>query len=144
MKKTKKGFTLVELIVVLAILAIITVIAVPTAFGSIEKARVGADTASIDAFNSAIRMQTALIQAEVTPTSGNTVKDAFEVAAIADVSPQSKDLYVKFNKTTAEKPASFEIVKKDAGGTQILNDSTFKDQLLKLIPKGDEVLVLTK
>ena len=41
--KSKKGFTLIELIVVLAILAIVAAIAVPTAFSSIENAKVAAD-----------------------------------------------------------------------------------------------------
>ncbi|MEG0897761.1 MAG: prepilin-type N-terminal cleavage/methylation domain-containing protein [Ruthenibacterium sp.] len=53
--KYKKGFTLIELIVVLAIVAVIAAIAVPTAFGSIEKANIAADKASIEALNSAIR-----------------------------------------------------------------------------------------
>ncbi|MEG0305298.1 MAG: prepilin-type N-terminal cleavage/methylation domain-containing protein, partial [Oscillospiraceae bacterium] len=63
MKISKKGFTLIELIVVLAILAVIAAIAVPTAFGAITDAQIAADTASIESFNSAIRMQAALLRA---------------------------------------------------------------------------------
>ncbi|MEG0911453.1 MAG: prepilin-type N-terminal cleavage/methylation domain-containing protein [Ruthenibacterium sp.] len=64
--KNKKGFTLIELIVVLAILAVIAAIAVPTAFGSIEKANVAADKASIEGLNSAIRMAAVIEKGDAT------------------------------------------------------------------------------
>lgn len=43
----KRGFTLIEIVVVLAVVAVIAAIAVPTAFGSIEKARTAACNANI-------------------------------------------------------------------------------------------------
>lgn len=52
--KNKKGFTLVELIVVLAILAVLLVIAVPVAFGSLERAKDKAVTASISNIKGAV------------------------------------------------------------------------------------------
>ncbi|MEG0878440.1 MAG: prepilin-type N-terminal cleavage/methylation domain-containing protein [Oscillospiraceae bacterium] len=63
MKSNKKGFTLIELIVVLAILAVIAAIAVPTAFGAITDAQIAADKATVESFNSAIRMQGTLLRA---------------------------------------------------------------------------------
>lgn len=50
----KKGFTLIELIVVLAILAIIMAIAVPTAYGSIERTKDKAAAASVRNIASAV------------------------------------------------------------------------------------------
>ncbi|MEG1447228.1 MAG: prepilin-type N-terminal cleavage/methylation domain-containing protein, partial [Ruthenibacterium sp.] len=88
--KNKKGFTLIELIVVLAILAVIAAIAVPTAFGSIEKANVAADKASIEGLNSAIRMAAVIekgdatllnaTEAEAAAAKATTIKDAIDSA----------------------------------------------------------------
>ncbi|MFL8466371.1 type IV pilin protein, partial [Clostridioides difficile] len=40
LKKNKKGFTLVELLVVIAIIGILAVVAVPALFSNINKAKV--------------------------------------------------------------------------------------------------------
>ncbi|MEG1153635.1 MAG: prepilin-type N-terminal cleavage/methylation domain-containing protein, partial [Ruthenibacterium sp.] len=72
--KNKKGFTLIELIVVLAILAVIAAIAVPTAFGSIEKANVAADKASIEGLNSAIRMAAVIEKGDAALKEANATK----------------------------------------------------------------------
>ena len=53
LKKTE-GFTLVELIVVIAILGILTAIAVPTYSGYVKKAGEAADTQTLSAVNTAI------------------------------------------------------------------------------------------
>ena len=66
--KQKRGFTLVELIIVLAILAIIAAIAVPTAFGSIEKAKDRAAEASMDNVASAFNAAKAVAQLDLTFT----------------------------------------------------------------------------
>lgn len=55
LKKTSKGFTLVELIVVIAILAILAAVAVPTYSGYISKANEAADLQTISALNTAIQ-----------------------------------------------------------------------------------------
>ncbi|MEG2022243.1 MAG: prepilin-type N-terminal cleavage/methylation domain-containing protein [Oscillospiraceae bacterium] len=90
MKNNKKGFTLIELIVVLAILAVIAAIAVPTAFGAITDAQTAADTASVEGFNSAIRMQATLIRGNATITAEqNKIDTAFANADIADFKPQA-------------------------------------------------------
>lgn len=48
----KKGFTLIELIVVTAVLGVLSSIAVPRAFGFVERARITADQATVRSLNS--------------------------------------------------------------------------------------------
>lgn len=43
----KKGFTLMEMLIVVAIIAILIAIAIPTFNSSLNKAKVGTDTANI-------------------------------------------------------------------------------------------------
>ena len=56
MYKTKKGFTLIELIAVLVIMAIIALIATPLVMNIIRKARISADKRSIDAYGRSIEL----------------------------------------------------------------------------------------
>lgn len=129
--KAKKGFTLIELIVVLAILAVIAAIAVPTAFGSIEKANVAADKASIDSLNSAIRMAATIEKADTvlmhtkigffgkkTPTTVN------QACLAAKISPNATILSkggVTFVPATADSFAHFVYTDKPTGLTTNLN-----------------------
>lgn len=52
-KKYKKGFTVIEVLVVIAILGIVSAIAIPNLSGFSEKARVNADEASLSTLNKA-------------------------------------------------------------------------------------------
>ncbi len=67
--KSEKGFTLVELIIVIAILAVLASIAVPNLLGSVEKARIAKDEANAKLIGDAFVM--ALAQDEI-PISTNT------------------------------------------------------------------------
>ncbi|MEG2404473.1 MAG: prepilin-type N-terminal cleavage/methylation domain-containing protein [Oscillospiraceae bacterium] len=117
MKKSKKGFTLIELIVVLAILAVIAAIAVPTAFGAITDAQIAADTATIESFNSAIRMQGAIIRASKDAVKDN-IKNSFYTAMsnakinIKDSKPQSnEEIFIIWVKPTDKTIGHFEVAK---------------------------------
>jgi prepilin-type N-terminal cleavage/methylation domain-containing protein len=55
-KKNKKGFSLVELIVVIAILGILAAIVVPRVAGQSEAARIAADEATLRAIQGAVAM----------------------------------------------------------------------------------------
>lgn len=57
--KNKKGFTLIELIVVISILGILTLIAIPRLTGFQEKAKLSADKATYDTMNRAIAIAVA-------------------------------------------------------------------------------------
>lgn len=59
-KKNKKGFTLIELVVVIAILGVISSIAIPRLSGFSEKARVKADEASLSTLNKTTSIYAAL------------------------------------------------------------------------------------
>ena len=50
--KSKKGFTLIEMLVVIAIIAILVAISIPMVSGALEKARVAADDANLQAAKS--------------------------------------------------------------------------------------------
>jgi prepilin-type N-terminal cleavage/methylation domain-containing protein len=54
LKKNNKGFTLVELLVVIAITGVLGAVAVPTVFGSTEKANVSAVVADYNAIRTAV------------------------------------------------------------------------------------------
>ena len=123
--KSKKGFTLIELIVVLAILAVIAAIAVPTAFGSIEKANVAADKASIDGLNSAIRMSAVIEKGdtvlmgkkatEAVKAGATTIQKACEDAQISATTGMLSKGAVAFTPAKTGTIASFVYVPVEAG-----------------------------
>ena len=72
-KLRKKGFTIVELVIVIAVIAILAAILIPTFSGIIKKANIASDTAM------AKNMNTALVMAD---SEGNTPEDMGDVLFI--------------------------------------------------------------
>lgn len=71
-KKNNKGFSLVELIVVIAIMAVLMGVLAPTLIGNIEKSRESKDLQNLDAIRQAVvtAMATEGVYAAVVPTTG--------------------------------------------------------------------------
>ena len=76
LKKNKKGYTLTELIVVVAILGVLAAIAVPMVLNSIQDSKEKADQASIKAIETAVQLCLADGTLEMKiPVSGGTQKE---------------------------------------------------------------------
>lgn len=73
-KKNNKGFSLVELIVVIAIMAVLMGVLAPTLIGNIEKSRESKDLQNLDSIRQAVvsAMATEGVYAAVVPASGAT------------------------------------------------------------------------
>lgn len=105
MKKSKKGFTLVELIVVIAIIAIIAAVAVPTTISYVNKAKL--TTAASEAANLADSVNTH-IQSEAAMGSVDLSTAAKAAEILQVVLPEPKALTednasVTFAITTADR-----------------------------------------
>ncbi|WP_207753540.1 type II secretion system protein [Sporosalibacterium faouarense] len=88
--RNRKGFTLIELIVVIAILGILAAIAVPRLSGSTKKAEESADQASIRTMDSMISIAIAEGNLDIeSDTEASDVKDALVPKYLKDI-PKSK------------------------------------------------------
>ena len=90
-KSTKRGFTIVELVIVIAVIAILAAVLIPTLSGVVKKSRMSAD-------ETAVRNMNVVLAADgvVTPTS---IYDLFAVLAengivAKDYSPMMKEHFV--------------------------------------------------
>lgn len=72
LKKNEKGFTLMEMLIVVAIIAVLVAIAIPTFKSSLDKAKIATDTANIRSGYASAMMT--IMQAELngTPVAENT------------------------------------------------------------------------
>lgn len=70
LKKNEKGFTLIELIIVIAILAIIAAVAVPNIIGAVDNSRKSADVANAKIIlNAAVQVQAKDANASIVPAT---------------------------------------------------------------------------
>ena len=117
MKLNKKGFTLAELLIVVAIIAVLVAIAIPVFNGAVEKAGVSTDAANI-------RAAYASLQIEAIDTTGAvdiTVDDAattFVAQSSATVSGKTLTAAGK----TVNLPCTVAI---DGGATALVKGTTY-------------------
>ena len=78
LKKDKKGFTLMEMLIVVAIIAILVAIAIPTFSNALTKAKVAADKANVRAYYAQVAANYMLAETEDAATAalGTDAKDA--------------------------------------------------------------------
>jgi type IV pilus assembly protein PilA len=82
-KLNKKGFTLIELIVVIAILAILAAILIPAVTGYIQKAEQARDSANCRALYSQVSLQVMLDATTLSPATG-TATSGLDITYTAD------------------------------------------------------------
>lgn len=107
--KKDKGFTLMELMIVMAILAVLATILIPVVTGYIEKANISTDTANLRSLNSVsqlYRLESNPIQEDL--FSGLTTDEARMNALIAHnylsaaIVPKQKDIYFTWRSDTQQ------------------------------------------
>lgn len=109
-RKSKKGFTLMEMLIVIAIIAILIAIAIPTFSGAQKKAQYAADTANVRAWYAESLVKN---MAEETPLPTTYAGPALQFdGAIATPAGTTADTFTvtydpKDSDTTKYKPVTF-------------------------------------
>ena len=103
--KSRKGYTLTELIVVVAILGILAAVATPMVLGQIEKAKVSADDANAKTISNALKV--AIVNGDITSseTERSKIISAIEKVLNPIPTPQQKPGY--FVLTTSSGAVTF-------------------------------------
>ena len=102
MKKTKKGFTLVELVIVVAVMAVLVAVAIPTVGAITKKAQDSADATNAQTIESMIKLHQAELSSAgttdgVTALSKDNMEDALEQAKLG-----IKDGYFLYDDETGD------------------------------------------
>lgn len=105
-KKNKKGYTLTELIVVVAILGILAAVATPMILNQVGKAKTSADLANEKAIENAYLVGMADASDTLVPSNISDIKKKISsaMASIPTPNDKTKDFYI--NPTTGEVTAS--------------------------------------
>ncbi len=97
-RNSKKGFTIVELIIVIAVIAVLAAVLIPTFSNLIQKANVAADTTLIKNLNTALAMDTS-VSKHVTMTQAleATKENGFDVEKIVARATDNKIVWDSVN-----------------------------------------------
>lgn len=130
-KKNNKGFSLVELIVVIAIMAVLMVVLAPAMLRYVEKTRVQKDDSAVSEARNAVEL--ALAQEDINTALGGattvtvTVKGSdgtIEASATGGTSPDTTKLLADVKATVGDK---ITISSKDRKGKTYTVTATYKD-----------------
>ena len=86
MKNKHRGFTIVELVIVIAVIAILAAVLIPTFSAIIKRANISADTQAVRNMNTILASESA----ESVPTNSVILKDLLKSNGITDFHPQTK------------------------------------------------------
>ena len=97
-RNTKKGFTIVELIIVIAVIAVLAAVLIPTFSNLIQKANVAADQTLIKNLNTALAMDTTVSKHEtMTQALEATKANGFDVEKIVARATDNKIVWDSVN-----------------------------------------------
>ena len=86
MKNNRKGFTIVELVIVIAVVAVLAAVMIPTFSGIIKKANISKDTQAVRNMNVILTSESA----KAAPEYFFEVKTLLGASGISELSPQTK------------------------------------------------------
>ena len=112
MKKTNKGFSMVELIIVIAIMAILAGALAPTLIKYINRSRISSDITSGDSIASAI--QTALTNEDIDDATADFSYTPYGTGSMASTTSLGAELEKTLGQATSVKQKA----KKDASGAK--------------------------
>ncbi|UUV15289.1 type II secretion system protein [Clostridioides difficile] len=113
LKKNKKGFTLVELLVVIAIIGILAVVAVPALFSNINKAKV----ASVESDYSSIKSSALSYYSDTNKMPVKENGDLSELSTYMETLPSKADIGGEYKLLLVNKKLVLQIGDKDGGAT---------------------------
>lgn len=120
-RKNNKGFTLVELIIVVAIIAVLSAVAAPQYIKYVERSRQGMDASTLEEVRHAVEVEAALLEtataSDVTITVDTTgtgaISGSLDAAALANVTAVTNTEVTM--KSKAAKGQTFTITVADTG-----------------------------